>query len=360
MRILVINGPNLNLIGSREPEIYGSTTHQELEDRIVGWASAMSINVETRQTNSESEILDWLHETDADGVIINPGAFSHTSRAIADAIAALDSPVVETHLSNINKREPWRAKSVVSDVCVTSIYGRGIVGYRDALIHLVNRAAMQFREIKYGPHPENVGDLRGDGSHIAVIVHGGLFRGEFTRDTTESIAVDLAQSGWTTWNIEYRRLGGGGGWPGSGHDVLTAFDHVQNLPETYDTVAVIGHSVGSYLSVWAAELTSTPIELSIQLAGIYDLRIAIESGGVAEEDCRTVLEMGAPQSVSPRSIPTLLFHGDSDEIAQVTQSEDLAAKTGATLTKTGSGHFQWLDPSKEEWQLVKSHIPSRT
>ena len=88
--------------------------------------------------------------------------------------------------------------------------------------HLVNRSAMPFDTVRYGPHPDNIGDLRGEGRDLVVLAHGGLWKQEFARDGTESLAIDLARRGYRTWNLEYRRLGGGGGWPGSGHDVLTA------------------------------------------------------------------------------------------------------------------------------------------
>ena len=356
MKIALINGPNLNLLGRREPETYGTETLADLEQKVTRWGNARAVSVESMQSNSEAEIVSYLHQTGADGVIINPGAFAHTSHAIADAIRSIDPPAVEVHISNIREREAWRATSVIAEACVRSIYGRGLVGYRDALFHLVNRATIPFETIRYGPDRDNVGDLRGEGTRLVVLAHGGIWRHEFERDTTESIAVDLATSGFATWNLEYRRLGTEGGWPGSGHDVLTALDHVQNLGATYEEVLVMGHSAGSYLLMWAAGRTSTPIDVSVQLGGVFDLDGCVSAGLVGAPECKTLIEMGAPVRIGPGHIPTILFHGVNDQISHVSQSADLASHDSVEFVRTGSGHFEWLDPTKEEWQMVKTRI----
>ncbi len=357
MRVLVINGPNLNMLGTREPEVYGSTTLPELESRMNGWAEALGVSLDWRQSNSEGEIIDWLQSVDAAGVIINPAALSHTSRAVADAIQAITAPVVEVHISNIKAREAWRAESFVSGACAHTIFGRGVVGYRDALLHLVNSSTLPTAPVRYGPHEDNIGDLRVTGSHLVVLVHGGFWREEYASDTMESIAVDLAQSGLTTWNLEYRRAGG---WPGSGHDVLTALDFIPQLERTFDDVTVIGHSAGAYLAMWAIPRTSTTVGRSLQMAGIFDLRSAGTTGTVGARDCLKMIESGAPAILTPGAERTVLFHGLADEVVDPGQSSDLASRSSAELVTTESGHFQWLDPSKEEWQLVKSRIPAES
>ena len=198
MRVLLINGPNLNLLGTREPEVYGSDTLADLERKVVAWGAEEGVEVSIFQTNSEGEIIDRIQQFDGDGIIINPGALSHTSRAIPDAIRSIGVPAVEVHISNIRNREPWRAHSTVSEACVRTIYGRGIGGYRHAIRHLVNRTAMPFHPIRYGPHHENIGDLRPGGGRIVVLVHGGLWRQEYERDSMETLAVDLAKRGGLT------------------------------------------------------------------------------------------------------------------------------------------------------------------
>jgi 3-dehydroquinate dehydratase-2 len=136
--ILVLNGPNLNLLGAREPEIYGTGTLDDLETLCAETAEGLGIGVEFRQTNLEGELISWIHEarTRAAGLIINPAAYSHTSIAIMDALAALDIPIIEVHLSNIHKREAFRHQSYVSQAADGVICGLGFAGYRLALIAL--------------------------------------------------------------------------------------------------------------------------------------------------------------------------------------------------------------------------------
>ena len=141
MRVLVINGPNLNLLGVRRPEVYGTTTLAELEERCRAWGAGLGLEVDTFQSNHEGEIIDRLHDAlgSADGVVLNPGALTHYSYALHDAIEAVALPVVEVHLSDISQREEWRARSVVSPACAASIRGHGVEGYREALELLAAR-----------------------------------------------------------------------------------------------------------------------------------------------------------------------------------------------------------------------------
>lgn len=356
MRLLVINGPNLNLLGTREPEVYGSTTLTDLDDRIEGWATEMGVEVETAQSNSEERIIDLIHDFTGDGIVINPGALTHTSRAIADAIRGVDAPVVEVHISNIREREPWRAQSVVAEACVRSIYGRGIGGYRNAMRHLVNRAAVPFETIRYGPHPENVGDLRKDGGDLVILAHGGLWRQEHERDTTESLAVDLARRGYSTWNIEYRRVGIGGGWPASAHDMLTALDFVPQLGLDSEHVIVIAHSAGAFLATWAAPRSATEVLLHVALGPILDLTTTSESDEVGAESCRRMLDQGAPGALSPGGVPTVLVHGDADQIVPVEHSIDFALEHGIEHHRTDCDHFSLLDPAQPEWSWVMRQL----
>lgn len=141
MRVLVINGPNLNLLGVRRPEVYGTTTLAELDERCRAWGAALGIEVDTFQSNHEGEIIDRLHDAlgSADGIVLNPGALTHYSYALHDAIEAVSLPVVEVHLSDISRREEWRARSVVSPACIAGIRGHGVEGYREALELLATR-----------------------------------------------------------------------------------------------------------------------------------------------------------------------------------------------------------------------------
>ena len=141
MRVYVLNGVNLNMLGRRDPEHYGALTMPELEGKIREWADALGLEVVCRQTNAESEYVEWLHEAldNADGVIVNPGAWTHYSYAIRDALELLEAPVVDVHLSNIDAREEWRHTSVVRDVAAKTVIGKGPEGYREALEFLSGR-----------------------------------------------------------------------------------------------------------------------------------------------------------------------------------------------------------------------------
>lgn len=128
MKILILNGPNLNLLGRREPDIYGRT---DMETCLKDLAAAYpKVTFDYFQSNHEGDLIDRLHATDADGVVINAGGYTHTSVALADAIAAVSMPVVEVHLSNIAAREAFRHTSLIAPVCRGSIVGFGIDSYR--------------------------------------------------------------------------------------------------------------------------------------------------------------------------------------------------------------------------------------
>jgi len=140
-RLLLVNGPNLNLLGTREPEIYGSTTLAEIERQVAESAAEQGFDVRAVQSNHEGVLIDAIHAARADcaGIIINPGAYSHTSVAIADALTGVDLPVVEVHLSNIHRRETFRHHSYVSAVAEVVIAGAGPLGYQFAVRHLAGR-----------------------------------------------------------------------------------------------------------------------------------------------------------------------------------------------------------------------------
>lgn len=135
MRVLVVHGPNLNLLGEREPDVYGTQTLAQLDGQIASAAKAMSIEVVSEQHNGEGAIIDALHAARKryDGVIINPGAFAHYSYAVADAIRAIGIPAVEVHLSNVASREAFRRTSVTAAACRGVISGFGAAGYLLAL-----------------------------------------------------------------------------------------------------------------------------------------------------------------------------------------------------------------------------------
>ena len=138
MLIWVIHGPNLNLLGSREPAIYGATTLADIDRELASLGEAQGVRVETFQSNHEGVLVDRIQQAPAAGVgfiVINPAAYTHTSVAIRDALAAVAVPFIEVHLSNVHKREPFRHRSFLSDLAVGVIAGLGAGGYRLALQH---------------------------------------------------------------------------------------------------------------------------------------------------------------------------------------------------------------------------------
>jgi 3-dehydroquinate dehydratase II len=138
VRVAVLNGVNLDVLGRRDPELYGGLSLGQLEARIYDWARELGVSVECRQTNSEGEFVDWCHDALdwAGGVVLNPGAWTHYSYAIRDAVELFRAPVVEVHLSNIDEREEWRRTSVIADLAAKRIVGKGPDGYREALDYL--------------------------------------------------------------------------------------------------------------------------------------------------------------------------------------------------------------------------------
>jgi 3-dehydroquinate dehydratase type II len=382
MRIVVINGPNLNLIGTRSPEIYGSASLEELDASCRSWAADLGAIVDTYQSNHEGDLIDRLHAArDADCVVINPGAFTHYSYAIRDAIEAIGIPTVEIHISNVRDREPWRRISVVSDVCVATIFGRGIIGYRDAIRHLVARAAWPVETIEYGPDPDNVGDLRiphGPGPHpVAVLLHGGFWRNTIARDLFDAAAVDLTERGWATWNVEFVRVGGGGGWRATTADVATAIRSLTAFAEGHQLdlgrVVVVGHGSGGQLALQSAVGMSEPrISAVAALAPIADLEAAHRAGIGADavnafarrtpEQSPERYAAASPIRNLPIGVPLLIITGDGDDRVPAMISREFAGRAADEGDSVvyheleGVGHDELIDPATRAWSMVVEEI----
>jgi 3-dehydroquinate dehydratase-2 len=137
-RVELMHGVNLNMLGRRDPSHYGTLTLAELERQVEGFARELGLELSCFQTNSEAEFVERLHRLagSADGVLLNPGAWTHYSWAIHDALEIAAIPAVEVHLSNVHAREDWRKVSVIAELCIASVAGQGIEGYREALVRL--------------------------------------------------------------------------------------------------------------------------------------------------------------------------------------------------------------------------------
>jgi 3-dehydroquinate dehydratase-2 len=146
-KILVLNGPNLNLLGSREPAVYGPSTLADVEQACRKAAEPHGIEIDFRQSNHEGELIDWLHAAGAEaagtvvGIVLNAGAYTHTSVALHDAVKAIFPPVIEVHLSNVHAREPFRHHSYLSPACAGIVVGFGVAGYAMAIDGLARAAA---------------------------------------------------------------------------------------------------------------------------------------------------------------------------------------------------------------------------
>ena len=143
MKLLVINGPNLNMLGIREPGIYGTESYETLCQRVRDYADRRGVEVELYQSNHEGDLVDKIQSAygNTDGIVINPGAYTHTSVALLDAVKAVGIPTVEVHISDVSKREAFRQVSYIRAACVATISGHGLAGYTEAMALLLDGAA---------------------------------------------------------------------------------------------------------------------------------------------------------------------------------------------------------------------------
>ena len=373
MRILLLNGPNLNLLGRRAPEVYGSDTLEDVAEQCHAHAGRLGHRLEEFQSNHEGELIDAIHaarET-ADGIVFNPGAYSHTSYALHDAIEAVGIPTVEIHISNVREREPWRRISVTEPACVYQIFGRGVAGYLDAISHLHYRKVHPPVTLPYGPHPDQVADLRladGPGPHpVAVLVHGGGWTDPYTRDLMDGAAVDLAARGTATWNVEYRRIPPVGGWRDSMADVSAAVGALSSISGDHgldlDRVTVIGHSAGAQLGFFAAKNASVRPAGFVALAGMLDLGNAGSGfdqiiSAFLGDDRQARLPMVDPIRALPSGVPTVAVHGRLDRSVPPDQSRRFveAARAAGDRSRlvelAEADHMDVISPLATGWEAV--------
>lgn len=373
MRLLLLNGPNLNLLGTRAPEVYGATTLPQVEESCRERAEQYGHSLEVYQSNHEGALIDAIHEArhTAEAIVFNPGAYTHTSYALRDAIEAVEIPTVEVHVSNVREREPWRRISRTEPACVYQIFGRGVSGYLAAISHLHYRAVHPPDTLPYGNHPDQVGDLRlpgGPGRHpVAVLIHGGGWTAPYTRDTMDGVAVALAARGVATWNIEYRRIPPVGGWRNTIADAVAGVDRIGVLAGEYaldaENVIVIGHSAGGHLGFFAARDAERQPDRFVSLAGMLDLprlRPGFDDllSGFVGDELEARISGVDPISNLPLAVPIVAVHGDRDEAVNPDQSrrfvaEAIARGDRARLVEIGGAdHDDLVDPGAPSWEAV--------
>jgi acetyl esterase/lipase len=217
---------------------------------------------------------------------------------------------------------------------------------------------------RYGEDPAQFGELTGSGP-VAVLIHGGFWRDRYDLRLMDPLVADLVGRGWAAWNIEYRRLGSGGGVPETLDDVAAAIDFLAELDVDRSTVVAIGHSAGGHLAAWAAtrEDPRVPLTAVVSQAGVLDVRRAWELGlsdDVAREFLRGDIEnaaLASPIERLPLGVPALLTHGGRDDIVPLEISQRFAERSGATLiVEPEEDHFGHLDPDNPLWQAVVKWI----
>jgi acetyl esterase/lipase len=218
--------------------------------------------------------------------------------------------------------------------------------------------AMRQQWHNYGDDPSQFGVLYGEGP-VAVVLHGGFWKAEYDLTLMDALCEDLAQRGWAAWNVEYRRLGNGGGVPETLEDVSAAIDFLATLPVDTSRVVTIGHSAGGHLAAWAATRENPRVAVTgvVSQAGVLDLARGAElnlSNGVVNRFLNgQPTAIASPIERLPLGVPALLTHGGLDDTVPVEISETFARESGATLiVEPDEDHYGHLDPNNPLWQAV--------
>jgi acetyl esterase/lipase len=361
VRIVVVPGPGVD--GSE----------------CVRWGAELRVDVEVR-AGDPAAVIGAL-DGGSGGVVIAPGPNGFDASGLAAAIGDAAVPVVAVEPGNLRKAgvEPESTPIAAAGACV--IYGRGDDTARHALRYLARRAEQRPDTLAYGPGLSQEGDLwlpAGAGPHpVAVLFHGGFWYHAWERDLMDGLALDLAHRGVAAWNVEYRRLGAGGGWPATGEDAARAVDHLVALAPVYrldlGRVALVGHSAGAQLALWVAARGRRGVvhpTLVVGLACIADLEEArdrrIGGGSVARLiDVEDDLVEASPRARIPIGVPQLLAHAVDDDVvpsSQTTTYADAARGAGDDVTvlmlETG-GHFGLIDPTSSGWSRVACDLVGR-
>ncbi len=353
------------------------------------WGAEFGVEVDVRADRPAVVLRDGT--AGAAGVIVAPGAAGLGDPALAEAISTVGVPVVAVEPGNLRKTGPEPEATGLLSAGARVLYGRGPDTGRHAVLFLARRLGQAPDTLAYGADPSQVGDLwaparpaGGAGLHpVAVLFHGGFWYHAWERDLMDGLAADLAARGIAAWNVEYRRVGAGGGWPVTGEDAARATDHLAALAPVYGLdlqhVALLGHSAGAQLALWVAARgrrgTVHPA-VAVGLATIGDLEAAMAEGvggrsvarlldGAGGGDPEVALCDASPLARLPIGVPQVLAHAADDDVvppSQTARYAEAAVAAGDDVTvvdvPTG-GHFDLIDPRTPAWAAVAPVLQKR-
>jgi acetyl esterase/lipase len=362
MRILALAGPGV-------------------DDRCRAFGEKRGVEVEVRREDPRTALRSLAG---AGAALVAPGVDAFGDETLAQAVAGAGVPVVAVDPGNLRKKiDP--PSTPVGRACVRVIYGRGddTAGY--ALTHLALRGRGTWSTIAYGEGPDQVGDLwmppeataPAGGLPMVVLLHGGFWYHAWERDLMDGVAADLAARGLAAWNLEYRRVGAGGGWPATGVDVADGLDHLASMAAGAgldpERVVLVGHSAGAQLAfrITARREAAVRPRLVVGLASICDLVAARRRavGGrsvdhlVAEAHSpKAALHDASPTEHLPLGVAQLLVHADDDRHVPAAQSRKYVAAARKAGDKVdfvevrSGGHFALIDPASPAWADIARRI----
>jgi acetyl esterase/lipase len=387
-RIVVVPGPGLD---ASQCSQWGKEIGVDVDVRPGDPAAVVSA-MATGHPSMAADSGDGTGPPNPAGVVIAPGPDGFDASGLASAIAAAAVPVVAVEPGNLRKAglQPESTRIVAAGARV--LYGRGPETARHALLHLGCRHGQPVDTLAYGPDPSQQGDLwcpAGAGPHpVAVLFHGGFWYHAWERDLMDGLARDLARRGIAAWNVEYRRVGAGGGWPATGEDAARATDHLLALAPVYgldlDRVALFGHSAGAQLALWVAargRRGEIHPALLVGMATIADLEEAMSArtGGNSVArflsadrdtagdpgDLDVALGDASPRARLPIGVPQILAHAVDDDVVPLSQTTDYAEAARAAgddvtvLTIEAGDHFSLIDPLSSAWGTVAGAARAR-